>query len=100
MRRGWCLNLFGLLLVREPATLDAVLLNHELIHTAQQRELLFVPFYLLYGLEWALRYLLCFSASRAYHAVSFEREAYDHARDLSYLARRCHFAWLRDVFRR
>lgn len=47
-------NLFGVLFVR-PKTYDRIkkgynkiMLNHEEIHTAQMKELLYLPFYILY----------------------------------------------------
>lgn len=50
-----CVNLFGVLFVREGCTMRAEDYNHEAIHTAQMKELLYVPFYLLYVLEWLWR---------------------------------------------
>ncbi|MCM1517470.1 MAG: hypothetical protein NC117_02365 [Pseudoflavonifractor sp.] len=90
--RGFCVNLFGTVWTRDDRWIDDVVINHERIHTAQQRELLFVMFYVIYGLEWLLRLVQCRHWYRAYRAISFEREAYREAGDLSYLARRPRFA--------
>jgi hypothetical protein len=65
-------------------------LNHEAIHTAQQKELLFVGFYLLYFFEWLFR--LMTGPQSAYRDISFEREAYKHQADEGYLANRKHFS--------
>ena len=65
-------------------------MNHERIHTAQQREMLYVFFYLAYLLEWLVRLPM---RGNAYRNISFEREAYANQRDLDYLQRRRHFAW-------
>jgi len=89
------INLFGFIFTRRRCALTPQDINHERIHTAQMREMLYVPFYLLYVAEWMLRLLQCRSPLRAYFSIRFEREAYAHGDDLSYLERRRHFAWLR-----
>lgn len=96
MPKRICLNLFGFFLVRDPSWVDRFVINHERIHDAQQRELLWIPFYILYLLEWAWRLMLCGNLDRAYRAISFEREAYAHGDDLGYLKHRRHYAqWRR-----
>lgn len=87
--RGFkCVNLFGVLFVREGCTMAAEDYNHEAIHTAQMKELLYVPFYVLYVLEWVWYLVRLRNANAAYHAISFEREAYDHENDMEYLKTR------------
>lgn len=88
--RGFAaINLFGVLFVRRGVALSAELLNHEAIHSRQMRELLYVPFYVLYVAEWLVRLAICRGdAMRAYRGISFEREAYGHAADPDYLRRR------------
>lgn len=86
-----CVNLFGVLFVREGCTMTATDYNHEAIHTAQMKELLYVPFYLLYVLEW-LWHLICLRDTKeAYRTISFEREAYAHEDDAGYLKTRKKF---------
>lgn len=87
-----CLNLFGLVLVRKgwKHAVRDIDLNHERIHTAQMRELGYIPFYILYLLEWLIR--LPFKGN-AYRNISFEKEAYLHQSDPSYLKDRKHYAW-------
>ena len=46
MKSFIAINLFGIIVTCEE--LSKVELNHELIHTAQARELLYIPFYLWY----------------------------------------------------
>ena len=46
------INLFGILFVRGDNYISPQVINHEKIHTAQMRELLYIPFYLWYVLEW------------------------------------------------
>ena len=71
----------------------AVAYNHEYIHYAQEKELLFIGFYILYAFEFILALLWFMNWHKAYRNVSFEREAYCHQDDLNYLRHRKHFAW-------
>jgi hypothetical protein len=72
---------------------DFVLINHERIHLRQQLELLVLPFYLLYMLEFLYRLLQYKNWKLAYKNVSFEREAYKNESNFHYLKSRkfCHF---------
>lgn len=73
---------------------DRVLLQHERIHFRQQKELLFVFFYLFYALDF-LRNLFRFrgNAQQAYRCICFEQEAYTFEHDATYLNSRKLFAW-------
>jgi len=92
------MNLFGLLLIRKDQrdSMSSRDYNHELIHTAQYRELgylLFIPFYLT---EWLIKiFYYRFDNQKAYRAISFEREAYRQERNPAYLSLRRHYAWIR-----
>ncbi len=97
MPEGICLNLFGTYWTRSAHWIDKYVINHEKIHTAQQRELLFVPFYILYLFEWAVRLLQYRNFKEAYYNISFEREAYAYGHNLNYLPHRRHYAWLRHL---
>lgn len=95
-RRYGAINLFGVLFAHHDMTLTPEVMNHESIHTAQMRELLYLPFYLLYILEWLWRLIQTHGNSfEAYCKISFEREAYHRDHDLGYLARRRPFAQYR-----
>lgn len=94
MPKGICLNLFGVYLARDTRWIDRYVINHERIHDAQQRELFYIPFYILYLLEWLCRLIQYRNLDRAYRNISFEREAYAHGDDLSYLSRRPRHAYL------
>lgn len=88
------INLFGVLFVRGTwRDLNARVLNHEKIHTAQMKELGYVFFYLLYILEWLFR--LCSGSKNAYQDISFEREAYNNEDNNEYLRSRQRFAMWR-----
>jgi hypothetical protein len=93
--KGFCaINLFGVIFARKDCIVGTYTLNHEKIHTAQMRELGYVPFYILYFIEWVIR--LAISPKTAYRNISFEREAYIHKFDTSYLDRRRRFAQWRN----
>lgn len=92
--KNLCINLFGTYWVRDPSWVDKYVINHERIHTAQQREMLWIPFYIVYLAEFGVRYLIERNWNRAYRKMSFEKEAYAHGNDLTYLSRRKHYAWI------
>ena len=87
------INLFGVVFVRKEILPQynitlydwSKMLNHELIHTAQMKELLYVPFYLLYGIEWLIRLAMYRNTREAYRNISFEREAYDNQAYFDYI---------------
>ena len=70
-----------------------VIINHENIHYAQERELWYIGFYLLYGLMYLWQLIKVRDFEKAYMAIPFEVEAYGNARDLFYLENRKRFAW-------
>jgi len=88
------INLFGILFVRKDAQIDDVTLNHEAIHTAQMKEMLYVFFYLWYLVEWIVRLIKYKNANEAYLNICFEREAYIYEEELDYLETRKPFAFL------
>lgn len=86
------INLFGILFVRNGVKVTDTLINHESIHTAQMKELGYIPFYLLYGIEYVYNLLKYkFDTNKAYRNISFEKEAYDNQKDLDYLKTRNHY---------
>ena len=87
------INLFGILFIRKNNKVSKRLLNHEAIHTAQMKELWYVPFYILYLLEWLIKIIKTRSSIVAYRTLSFEKEAYTYEAMNSYLAKRKKFAW-------
>ncbi len=92
---GFCVNLFGTLWARDPSWIDKYVVNHERIHTAQQRELLFIPFYIFYLIELCVRRLQYHTWHEAYRNISFEREAYTNGHNLSYLSNRKPYSFIR-----
>lgn len=92
------MNLFGIVVARkECMPLTEQTLHHEAIHSLQIKELLFVGFYLLYGLEWLARLLYSRNLKKAYHAISFEKEAFGNDANKNYLNSRKHFAFLKYI---
>ncbi len=89
--RYYAINLFGVLFAKGPV--DREMLNHEEIHTAQMKEMGYLLFYLWYVVEWLWRLIQKGDSFKAYHAISFEREAYANERNYSYLPRRKKYAW-------
>ncbi|WP_323788359.1 hypothetical protein [Psychroserpens sp.] len=67
---------------------DINLVNHEKIHLRQQLELLIIPFYLWYGIEFFIRLIVYKNWNEAYKNISFEREAFSNEKDLNYLKSR------------
>ncbi len=93
----YAINLFGILFAKGPC--NKYVLNHEQIHTVQMRELFYIPFYLIYVLEWLVRIIIrVFNKeplskkktilTDAYKDISFEREAYARQFNLDYLKSR------------
>ena len=67
---------------------DRYLLNHENIHIRQAAEMLVVPFYIWYAVEFWIRYIQYRKFREAYFNISFEREAYRNEQNLQYLKSR------------
>lgn len=66
------------------------IINHERIHLRQQIEMLWVFFFLWYGIEFLIRWVQFKNPLTAYFNISFEKEAYANEIDLEYLkSRKC-----------
>lgn len=74
---------------------NTVVVNHERIHIRQQVEMLVLPFYVWYFVEFMIRLIICKSRSKAYRNISFEREAYENEKDLNYLEKRSFWMFLK-----
>lgn len=60
------------------------------------KEMLYIPFYLQYVIEWLIK---LFCKGNAYRNISFEREAYDNQYNLDYTKTRKHYSWLKRLFK-
>ena len=77
--------IFPFIFVRNGVKITDRLINHEKIHFAQQKELLILPFYLLYFI---------FFLVYGYRGSPFEQEAYMNYNNKDYLGRRKFCAWV------
>ncbi|MCB9256584.1 MAG: hypothetical protein H6579_05585 [Chitinophagales bacterium] len=81
--------LYPFILVKdENCACNTNLINHERIHLRQQIEMLILPFYLVYALEYLYRRLQKKNHYAAYRHISFEREAYANENNENYLQSR------------
>lgn len=74
---------------------NSVFVNHERIHCRQQLEMLLIPFFIWYGLEYLLRLWQFKNRREAYYNISFEREAYQKEKDLDYLKKRSFWSFIK-----
>jgi hypothetical protein len=92
------LTVFPFVLVRYRNAQDyLVLMNHERIHLRQQLELLVLPFFVIYGLDYVVKLIRYRDKNLAYRNVVFEREAYENENDLDYLKSRSFWRFLKYV---
>ena len=88
---GVTLAPFGIY-IREDYLKDDRTIRHERIHWKQQMEMLIIPFYLWYLIEWVIR---LFMKGNAYRNISFEREAYKNDWIPNYLDKRKSYSWIK-----
>jgi hypothetical protein len=90
------ITLFPFIVVSEKALReDMTMVNHEKIHIRQQMELLVLPFFIWYGIEYLVKLFIYKDRNLAYRNLSFEREAYSNEKDLSYLRQRSFWRFLK-----
>jgi hypothetical protein len=88
--------LYPFILLREKKFADdPVIMNHELIHHRQEIELLILPFYLFYVINYFVNRFRYSGHREAYLNIIFEREAYANESDLVYLKNRKWFSFLK-----
>ena len=89
------LTLFPFIILRDKQLKeDKRIMNHERIHIRQQVELLILPFYILYLIEYAIGLIKYRNRLSAYMNISFEKEAYKNDSNLNYLEKRKFWAWI------
>ncbi|MFN3756703.1 MAG: hypothetical protein ACK4RM_07095 [Flavobacterium sp.] len=92
--QGWVL--FPFVLLRERKLLkNPVFMNHERIHLRQQLELLVLPFFIWYGIEYIFRLIQYRNRYQAYLNISFEMEAYKNETAFDYLGQRRFFSFIK-----
>jgi len=95
-KRFKAIALFPFILIRDNfETNNLVLINHERIHLRQQLELLIIPFYVLYFIDYILKIILFKDKNKAYKNILFEREAYLNEENMDYLQTRPFWNWTR-----
>lgn len=83
------LTIFPFILLKNRKSIaNSVLINHEKIHLKQQLELLVIPFFVFYLIEFLGRLAQYRNWKLAYRNISFEREAYANEKDLDYIRTR------------
>lgn len=76
-----------------------ITINHETIHIKQQQEMLVLPFFIWYFVEWFLKSIIYMSFNKGYLNISFEREAYSHQTNHLYLKTRKWYSWMKYIFK-
>ena len=88
------ITLFPFIILRDKSLkVDKRIMNRERIHIRQQLELLILPFYVLYLIEYTIGLIKYRNSMKSYMNISFEREAYKNDYDFKYLTNRKFFAW-------
>ena len=75
-------------LKEERDVLNKSIIQHEKIHIKQQLELMILPFFIWYGMEYFFRILQYKNIHTAYRNISFEREAYANESQKDFLQKR------------
>ncbi len=90
--------LYPFIFLKNPKDKDnSVFITHEKIHLRQQIELLILPFYVWYGIEYLVRIIQYKDKKAAYRNISFEREAYQNEKNRNYLKKRSFWRFIRYV---
>jgi len=77
---------FPFIFVHPDTEITPRLINHEKIHLRQQLEMLIIPFYIWYIIEYI---------SKGYMQISFEKEAYQNDSNLNFLNSRKFFNFVK-----
>lgn len=96
------MNILGIMVTRIEDCIEKMSESskrHEVTHTKQQIEMLFIGFYIWYVLEWLVRLIGCRNAHKAYRNISFEQEARFIAANPDYVRRNFKYGWLKWLFK-
>ena len=85
----------NIIIARKGEVISERIIRHEIIHSKQWKECLYVFFLPIYVLSFIWQFLKKWKWMEAYMNVCFEKEAYAHQYEVDYLANRKLFAWLR-----
>ncbi len=89
-KRIAAMAIFPFILITKGSLLSDRIRRHEMIHFRQQLEMLILPFYLWYILEWLIRTIA--TGKDSYRSISFEKEAYANEHIIGY---RKWFGWIK-----
>jgi len=89
------INLFGIVFTH--GNLYDYDINHEAIHTAQMKEMLYIFFYIWYAIEYLIKLFKHRDTSLAYKNISFEREAYYNMDDFNYIKNKSFWAFTKHL---
>ena len=89
------ITIFPFILINKIYKGNKALINHEKIHLKQQLEVLIIPFYIWYFIEFLIKLIKYKSCHMAYLNISFEKEAYQNDCNLEYLKYRKRFAFIK-----
>lgn len=76
---------------------DDVLINHEKIHLQQQKEMLWLLFFLWYLIEFLVKLIKYRKPMLSYRNLSFEREAYANENHKNFLNKRSFWNFLKYI---
>ena len=86
-----------ILLKNEKLKQDWSIINHEKIHLRQQLELLVLPFYILYLINYLINLIRYKNHHTAYLNIVFEKEAYKYDLEIQYLKKGNWYGWLKMI---
>ena len=89
------ITLFPFIFLKDESTRTDHVVRHENIHIAQQLEMLVIPFYVAYGLNFVIN--LIRRRKQPYRNICFEREAYLNEGHSGYLKSRGFWAWAKYI---
>ena len=91
------MTIWPFIFVQRKMTLTKALVNHERIHIAQQIEMFWLFFFVIYVLEFIIKLFVYRSWYKAYKNISFEREANRNEDNFEYLLERDTWDWIHYV---
>jgi len=72
--------------------------RHAQTHIKQQAELLIIFFFIIYIIEFLIKFSFKWNIEKAYRSISFEREAYRNQAKKTYFETRKKFAWIKYIY--
>jgi hypothetical protein len=87
--------LYPFIVVNKNKTINDRIINHEKIHLRQQIELLILPFYIWYIIEYLVKLIKYRNIDKAYRNISFEKEAYINEKNASYIKNRSFLSFIK-----